>query len=746
MGGLAQVARAFQDAIAAGECPGGVLCVGRGDETLLLDAAGFRRLVPSPQPMEQDTLFDLASLTKPIVTATLAVELVEQGVVALAEPVCAYVPGFSGDGRERALLRDLLTHSTGLPPWKNYLAEPPTDRDDREGRLAAVVDDICRTPLQAPPGDSFIYSDLGYILLGSILESLTASSLADLAAEAIFTSCGMASACFNPPAELADACAATEVVDGHTLQGVVHDENARYLGGIAGHAGLFATGDDLCRFCAMLLRGGMGEKGRVLSPASVRAMTSPQSRHPGQARGLGWDVFSDYSPVVRGDLFPAGGFGHSGFTGTSVWVDPPSGAWLVLLTNRVHPSREGSVMDLRRRLANTVAAALVDRPILHRVRRGRAEVRSGLEVERASGWASLRDRRLGLIVNHTAIDRRRDHLLDLLASADGVRLERLFAPEHGLRGLLDETFTDGRDDATGLPVVSLYGERKAPEAEHLADLDALVFDIQDAGERFYTYTATMCLCMKAAAEAGVGFIVLDRPDLLRPDIVAGPMLDRPFANLAEYHPLPMVHGLTAGELARFARAEYPFDVDLTVVPCEGYRRELWFDETGLPWVNPSPNLRTMKAAILYPAVGLLERCNLSVGRGTDAPFEYLGAPWMDGGLVARRLNELDLPGLSFLPAEFTPTTREFAGERCSGCHLCLLDREALDPVASGLHIARTLRLLYGETFQAEKVAGLLGSRAATQRLLELAEVDEICAAWQPELDGYLGRREPHLLY
>ncbi|MCD6350821.1 MAG: DUF1343 domain-containing protein, partial [Armatimonadetes bacterium] len=403
-------------------------------------------------------------------------------------------------------------------------------------------------------------------------------------------------------------------------------------------------------------------------------------------------------------------------------------------------------MGLRRRLANAVAAAVVDRPVRHRLRWDRAEVKTGLEVERDAGWPSLRGKRVGVIVNPTAIDRRRVHLLTLLDKAEGVEMVRLFAPEHGLRAALDETFEDGTDEVTGLPVVSLYGQRRAPEPQHLEDLDALVFDIQDAGERFYTYTATMCLAMKAAAEAGVEFVVLDRPNLLRLDLVAGPLLDEPFANLAEYHPLPMAHGLTSGELARYANEEYPIGVELTVAPCEGYRRDLWFDQTGLPWVNASPNLRTMKAAILYPALGMLERCNMSVGRGTDAPFEYFGAPWMDGDLVARRLESSGVAGLAFVPVEFTPTEREFAGERCSGCYVMLLDREAFEPVRAGLEIARALVALYGEQVGAEKIAGLLGSRRAVEMLLAGEEVEPICALWQQELEEYLQRREKYLLY
>lgn len=746
MSELAQVGTIIEEAIAAGHLPGAVLLVGRGEETIAHVAIGHRRLVPSPQPMEPDTLFDCASLTKPCVTAILAMQLVEEGRLCLSEAVGCYIPSFSGEGRDDALLRDLLTHSSGLSAWKNYLDRPPTSAEDRAARLEAVVADVCATPLAAPPGQRFIYSDLGYILLGYIIEQTLDCTLAEAAAQRIFKPSGMTAACFNPQPEQAGRCAATEVIDGQPLQGVVHDENARYLGGIAGHAGLFATAADLAALCRVFLRAGRGPAGRVLSAASVRAMTEPQSRHPGQPRGLGWDVGSGYANSLRGDLFPPRGFGHSGFTGTSIWVDPPSGVFIVLLTNRVHPTREGNVLPLRRRIANAVAAALLDKPKLRIWVQPRSRVRTGLEVEAAGGWPSLRGKRIAVLVNHTAVDRQRRHLIDLLAACEDVQVVRILAPEHGLRGAVDERFPDGRDERTGLPIVSLYGDRLAPDPEHLADVDAILYDIQDAGVRFYTYTATMCLAMRAAADAAVEFIVFDRPSLLRPDLLAGPVLDKPFAGLAEYHPTPVVHGMTSAELARFANQEYDIGCELTVVPCEGYSRDLWYDATGLPWSPPSPNLRTPKAAVLYPCLGILERCDLSVGRGTDAPFEYFGAPWIDGPMLADNLNALELPAVAFVATQFTPSFREFAGQLCSGCYVSLLDRDHFRPVLTALHIARTLRRLYGDTFDLQPMAGLLGSEQAVARLAQLDDPEDIASSWNEELREYEQRRAQYLLY
>lgn len=749
MPALERAAKLLSDAVEAGELPGGVVAAGRYEKVLLLEAVGFRRLVPSPLPMLPDTIFDLASLTKPIVTATLAAELVQAGELKLDYPVKAYIPTFADGGREQATIRDLLTHSSGLPAWKNYLADPPTTVPDRPGRLAAVVAAICALPLVAKPGDKFVYSDLGFILLGAIVERLMGQTLDQAAAEHVFAPVGMDGAYFNPPVPLREACAATEVTDGVPLQGVVHDENARYLVGVAGHAGLFATAEDVARYCMMLLHGGMGWRGRILWPGTIAVMTSAQSRHPGQPRGLGWDLDSEYAAQVRGEVFPPRGFGHSGFTGTSLWVDPPSGAWVVLLTNRVHPSREDgtAIQRLRRQVANVVAEELLGR----RNKRPRpaarqARVASGLEVQERQGWPTLRGKRVGVLTNSSAIDSRQRHLVDLLARQPDIALVRLFAPEHGLQAVLDQPFGDGLDSRTGLPVVSLYGSKQAPEPEDLADLDAIVFDVQDAGVRFYTYTATLVITMRAAAAAGVEVVVLDRPSLLRVDMVDGPLLDQPFSNLAEYHPLPVVHGLTVGELARYANGEYGVHARLTVAPCENYRRDMWFEDTLLPWVNPSPNLRSPAAAILYPALGMLERCNLSVGRGTGEPFGIFGAPWIGAEKLAVELNARRLPGLVFEAADFTPSEREFAGVRCHGCRVLLESRDAFRPVPTGLEIATTLEQLWPGKLNLSAMAGLLGDRAAVDMLAAGVVVDEIMNRWQESLAAYLARRQAYLLY
>ena len=349
----------LQQAVTEGHTPGAVALIGRGARILAHVAVGQRMVVPEARPMELDTVFDLASLTKPISTATCILHLLERGGLCLGDPVSRYLR-FEGDGRERITLWHLLTHSSGLPPYVNYLsllgdAVPPAQRRVR------VIEETGKLPLQWAPGEGFAYSCLGYILLASVVEAVSGQTLDVYAKEHIFDPLEMTQTCFCPPPELAARCAATEVLAEGVLCGVVHDENARYLGGVGGNAGLFSTAADLARYAQALLavaRGESAPKGPPfpLTSAAVRLMTTAQSKIPGGERSLGWDVETDYTPQVRGDLFRPGGIGHSGYTGTSMWLDPMSGGYCILLTNRVHLGRDKDISRLRRQVANIAAA------------------------------------------------------------------------------------------------------------------------------------------------------------------------------------------------------------------------------------------------------------------------------------------------------------------------------------------------------------------------------------------------------
>ncbi len=372
---------------------------------------------------------------------------------------------------------------------------------------------------------------------------------------------------------------------------------------------------------------------------------------------------------------------------------------------------------------------------------------TGIDVLERDGFKQLQGRRVGLITNQTGVNRRGESTVRLLSAAKGVELRALFSPEHGIEGKLDvANIADASDAATGLKVFSLYGKTRRPTAESLAGIDTLVFDIQDIGTRFYTYVSTMGEAMIAAAEHKVRFVVLDRPNPIGGALVAGPVLDAGRESFTAFHRLPVRHGMTVGELARMINAERRLGVDLEVIRVDGWRRSDLFDATGLLWVNPSPNMRNLNQALLYPGIGLLETTNLSVGRGTDTPFELVGAPWLDGLQLAGKLNAAGIAGVRFVPVRFTPTSSKFVGQACGGVNILITDRARFDPLRTGLEIARQLRTLHPKEWDAPAYDRLLANRRVLDAVLEAKPVAEIEALWQPDLDEFLRRRAQFLLY
>ena len=374
-------------------------------------------------------------------------------------------------------------------------------------------------------------------------------------------------------------------------------------------------------------------------------------------------------------------------------------------------------------------------------------VMTGIDVLAASDFGALDGLRAGLITNHTGIARDGTSTIRLLHAAPNVKLVRIFSPEHGIEGKLDlPVIEDGSEATTGIPIVSLYGENRRPTAAMLADLDVLVFDIQDIGTRFYTYISTMGLAMQAAAEHGLRFVVLDRPNPINGVDVAGPVLDEGRQSFTGFHRLPVRHGMTVGELALMFRAELALDVELDVVRVAGWRRADWFDATGLAWINPSPNMRSLTEALLYPGIGLLETTNLSVGRGTATPFELIGAPWLDGAALAADLNALDLPGIAFEAVVFTPEASKFAGASCSGVRFTVTDRDAFEPLATGFAVARRLALDYADDWDSAAYIRLLGNARTFAAVSAGAAVAEIEASYRADLEEFRSRRAHYLLY
>jgi uncharacterized protein YbbC (DUF1343 family)/CubicO group peptidase (beta-lactamase class C family) len=743
-------------AIEAGQLPGAVLLIGHDSQVVYRKAYGSRALVPAREPMTVDTIFDLASLTKVLATTPCLMKLLEEGRIRLDDPVTNYLPEFQG-GRSAITLRNLMTHFSGLrpdldlaPPWSGY----------DTGIAKALVDKPA-----GPPGVRFVYSDINFILLGEIVRRLAGEPLPSYARRIVFEPLGMNDTTFQPPASLRPRIAPTEIdaATGQPHRGMVHDPTARDMGGVAGHAGLFGTADDLARFAQMMLDHGSAGGRQLFSPLTIEKFTAPQSPL-GQPvlRGLGWDIDSSLSGN-RGDLFPIGSYGHTGFTGTSLWIDPFSRTYVILLANAVHPRHGKPLTSLRGRIATLTAAAYgitapsvkiagydqtIIGPGLHRKVNIHAHVLTGLDVLEQQNFALLRNRHIGLITNQTGISREGKRNIDLMREA-GVDVRALYSPEHGISGREDRAdVADSHDPATGVPIWSLYrGSRQRLSDEMLPGVDTLVFDIQDVGTRFYTYSCTMRYAMEEAAKRHLRFVVLDRPNPITGVHMEGPILDKDLESFVGCREVPLRHGMTMGELATMDNARLSLGLDLQVIRMEGWQRGFWFDSTGLAWVNPSPNMRNLNEAILYPGVAMLESSpNYSVGRGTDAPFEQIGADWIDGKRLSAWLNAREIPGIRVYPTRFRPESSNFKGRWIEGVRFVITDRDAFDSTRLGLEIASALVHLWPGKIDVELDRWLVGNREVLQNLKDGVDPRNIVETMTDSLSLFAGSRHAWLLY
>jgi uncharacterized protein YbbC (DUF1343 family) len=758
---LAYIDEAIADEIARKQLPGAVVLVSRQGKIVWRKAYGNRALEPQPEAMTLDTIFDLASLTKVVATATSVMILVERGKLRLGDPVARYIPEFGEMGKKTITVEQLLTHRSGL------IADNPLE--DYQHGVEKAWEKIWQLAPMAETGSKFIYSDVNFEVLGELVRRLSGKPLNEFAAENIFRPLGMKDTGFAPAQALQARVAPTEQREGRWMRGEVHDPRAHLLGGVAGHAGLFSTADDLARYCQMILSGGTLNGARILSPMGVARMTegraSGGNAMDGNVRGLGWDMFTGFS-ANRGDLFPVGSFGHTGFTGTGLWLDPTSETFVVFLSNRVHPKldakKPADVSSLRGRVATIVTAAILDQtewrntnPLASftttRNRQlttdNRQPALNGIDVLARDNYAMLKGKRVGLITNHTGKDRSGNTTIDLLFKAPDVKLVALFSPEHGIRGALDqEKISHSTDEKTGLPIFSLYGETRKPTDEMLKGLDVLVFDIQDIGARFYTFISTMGLAMEAAAKNKVKFVVLDRINPINGADVEGPLADADKLSFIAHHRLPIRHGMTVGELAQLFNAERNINADLHIVKVENWRRSAWFDETGLTWISPSPNMRSLTQATLYPGVCLLEPTNVSVGRGTDTPFEVIGAPYIDGQKLAAALHAAKLPGVRFVPVRFTPTTSVNKGLECGGVNLIITNRDAFEPVLTGVEMAAQIYKLYPKDFNVDRFNRLLVSDNIFAAFKQGSEAKALRQIWQSGLEQFKAMRQKYLLY
>jgi uncharacterized protein YbbC (DUF1343 family)/CubicO group peptidase (beta-lactamase class C family) len=803
---LNQIDALIEKDIADKKLPGAVVLVGRKGKIVYRKAFGNRSLVPTIEKMTVDTIFDVASLTKPVATATSIMILVEQGKLRLNDTVGRFIPEIQDENAKRVTIQQLLTHTSGYQPDFD-LKEKWTGR---EGMLRALY----KEKLRNPPGTRFVYSDIGFIVLAEIIERITKDNLIAFVQKNISSKLQTQLTHFLPrtiaanndpisqfiadknytqyaPTEnirgqqnyLGSTFEGDEKTGNEILRGKVHDPTAFRMGGVAGHAGLFSTADDLARFSQMLLNGGTLDGKRILSAQAIARMTTPYViSENGATRGLGWDMNSSFS-ANRGDLFPLGSFGHTGFTGTSVWIDRVSQTFVVFLSNRVHPDGKGDVTPLRARVATVVASAIEDVPVeaireaeaayaaqvtaqiprfAEQVEAARrttstatnseqrtinATVLNGIDVLEKEKFKSLNSLRVGLVTNHTGRNLSGKPTIDVLKEAPNVKLVALFAPEHGIRGQLDqEKISDSVDEKTGLPIYSLYGETRRPKPEQLKDLDALVFDIQDIGARFYTYISTMQNVMEEAAKAGKPVFVLDRTNPINGVDIEGAIADADKFSFVAPHTLPVRHGMTIGEIAQMFNAEKKINADLRVIKMENWSRSMWFDQTNQIWVNPSPNMRSLTEATLYPGIGMLEYTNISVGRGTDTPFEVVGAPWIDGRLLAEYLNQRNLSGVRFVPIRFTPNASNFKDEEIGGINLIITDRKSFKPVRTGIEIALAFRRLFPNDWKTERLNRLVVNDSVFNLILNNSTVEEIEKTAQNDLAAFSKRRAQFLLY
>ena len=892
------VSALINQGIAEHRLPGAVLVVGHSGRVVFEHAYGDRKLAgepglngkPSPaEPLTENTIFDMASLSKCLSTATSIMQLYEQGKLTFDEPVEQILPAFNPDHdseRAKVTVRMLLTHYSGEPadislkdPWG--LAKP----DKVEGIHRALT-----APLQSAPAAVFRYSDINFILLGYIVETLSGEPLDVYAQEHVFKPLGMTETRYLPidkacgphkiiGAAIAWATAsrghkryACRIGDWNTsllpriaptthddeskldpaanphfdrlTRGTVHDPTTRRMGGVAGHAGVFSTAHDASLFAQALLDRLAGRPSKFpLQQSTLQLMTAPQQpgayagqltlannaeqaaivngekgaapglapRYPaihGQdLRGFGWDIDTAYSKP-RGMIFPIGSFGHTGFTGTSLWMDPGSDTYVVLLANAIHPRGNPPISNLRGQVATAVAQALflydscpvgticdhvqitqsAELPLASRSNTGwiGETTLTGIDVLESDRFAELATLtaqhnnalRLGILTNQSGVDARGRRTIDILATdlpkvIPGAKLTMIFSPEHGIFGKQDTTsFAAETDPTTGLRVTSLYGPKdsdKRPSHEQLANLDAVVIDLQDAGVRTYTYEAVTGYFLEAAAREQRDFhhtlniVALDRPNPINGMAVQGPVPDPGHENYTDYGQIPVRHGMTLGELARFYNGTRHIDAPLTVVAMQHWTRSQFFDQTGLPWVNPSPNLHNLTATILLPALTLLEATNATVGRGTPAPFELIGAglppkdkttgaqppSWFHAADVVAALNARHIPGVNFSATTTTvddDSIHPYRGQTIEAVRIAVTDRDALDSPELGVEMLSALHKLYPEQFHLQRAANLLANAVTLDAITRGDDPRVIAASWQPALTDYKIAREQYLLY
>ena len=745
-----------------GAITGAVLVIGHNGKIVHQRAFGSRILSPHPAPMTVDTVFDLASLTKVVATTPSVMRLIQFGQIRLNDPVSHFIPEFGSNNKQSITIGQLLTHYSGLRPDLDL--NVPWHGQQEAFHLAHEEKPA------TPSGAQFVYSDINFIMLGELVQRVSGMGLEKYADIHIFQPLGMKNTRFLPPASWTPKIAAMLAIDNHRiLRGTVQDPTAERMDGIAGHAGLFSTAGDLALYAHALI-----DRNRILTPDLIEKMTTPQQPPNAVAvRGLGWDIDSPFS-TNRGALLPVGSFGHTGFTGTSLWIDPYTNTYIILLTNSVHQRQGANLVSLRSRVADAAASALhldvtsekqqklltitgynETQSAARRLDSRNGHVLTGIDVLEKESFASLKKEKnqvtIGILTNQTGLDAQGRRTVDVLATAPGVKLAAIFSPEHGIFGAIDNANQEKNsvDSVTGIPVYSLYGnsdQKRRPPVEILKGLDAVIVDIQDAGARFYTYETSLGYMLEAAAQANIEVIVLDRPNPITGSLVQGPLSQADMSNFTNYHPVPVRHGMTMGELAQFFNGERKTAAKLRVVPMQGWLRGDWFDSTGITWTNPSPNLRSITEATLYPGVAMIEGTNISVGRGTDTPFELVGAPWIDARAFSEALNARLISGVRFIPVSFTPVSGPYANQQCHGVNIIVTERSVLDAPELGIELASALQKQYSSDWKMANMIVLLANKPVFDLLTANEDPRNIAQEWREGLSNFLALREKYLIY
>ena len=680
----------------------------------------MRQVQPKLLPTHNDTPYDLASLTKVIATTTAVLLLRDAGRLDLDEVVFHYLPI---PGLDRFTIRHCLTHTAGLVAGRPYYKDANS--------LNEMLQRYAQRELESCPGTRRLYSDVGFMILGKVIEMVAQEPLDRFCAREIFNPLGMTHTTFNPSKQWAQTCAATERCPWRrrVMVGAVHDENAYAVGGVAGHAGLFATAADLAAFCRAFL------KGKVLCEKSIQEMT-----HMGQVpsfpwQGLGWNI-DPWSSDNIGFLPARTAIGHSGWTGTSIWMDLASGLFVILLGNTCHPTRRGRNNKIFRGIFHeTVAGEFLPH---------QSNTHTGLDRLVWSGFQAVKSKRIALLTNRAAIDQLGRPILDVLALEPSAKVHVIYSPEHGFRGQAEAGETVP-SQFKSTPIISLYGDRKCPYRSELAEISLFVVDLQDVGSRYYTYIATMLECLRACADAGKPVLVLDRPNPVGGEIIEGPVATRVDHDVC-CAAIPVRHGMTIGELALLFAKGILADkkLEVSVSELDNWSPEHLFDQCGLPWVPPSPNIPTPETALLYVGMCLFEGTNLNEGRGTDTPFHVVGAPWLDARSVIAEVAPEDREGSSLKPVIYIP--RPIPGKAahprhskklCRGIRVTIEHPGEVRAFRLALALLCAIRRKHPDEFRWEDSFDVLAGTAEIRAAIERGDTAaEIVRSFAPALEAF----------